>query len=137
MTPPKAGCVDKATGAWAFGRWIETAGDRSAMDVAALADAVIAGDRRALARAVTIIESSRHDHRAIALELGAAMRATGRRALRVGLTGTPGVGKSTFTEALGLHIAGKGLRTRLALTRSRERRTTQVCCVARLVVLQR
>jgi LAO/AO transport system kinase len=80
------------------------------MDGAALAEAVIAGDRRALSRAVTLVESGRADHRAAALRLGAAVRAAGRQALRLGITGTPGVGKSTFIETLGLHLAGQGLR---------------------------
>jgi LAO/AO transport system kinase len=80
------------------------------MDTVALAQAVIAGDRRALARAVTLVESARPDHRAAALALGEAMRAAGRQALRIGLTGTPGVGKSTFIEAFGLHLTGQGLR---------------------------
>lgn len=80
------------------------------MDGASLAAEVIAGDRRALARAITLIESLRPDHRAEALRLGAAARASGRKALRIGLTGTPGVGKSTFIEALGLQLAAQGLK---------------------------
>ncbi len=75
-----------------------------------LAERVIAGDRRALARAITLVESRRADHRARALDLGDRLRATGRQALRVGLSGTPGVGKSTFIEAFGLHLTAQGLR---------------------------
>lgn len=75
-----------------------------------LAEQVIAGDRRALARAITLVESSRADHRAQALALGDALRATGRQALRIGLSGTPGVGKSTFIEAFGQHLTAQGLR---------------------------
>lgn len=75
-----------------------------------LAAQVIAGDRRALARAITLVESSRPDHRAQALALGDALRATGRQALRIGLSGTPGVGKSTFIEAFGQHLTAQGLR---------------------------
>jgi len=80
------------------------------METAELADAVAAGDRRALARAITLVESTRVDHRAEALDLLDRMAATGRQALRIGLSGTPGVGKSTFTEGFGLHLTGQGLR---------------------------
>lgn len=80
------------------------------MDVSELSQKVIAGDRRALARAITLIESSRTDHRAQAGEMLSALAATGRQALRVGLSGTPGVGKSTFIEALGTYLTGQGLK---------------------------
>lgn len=79
------------------------------MDVHELAKAVRAGDRRALARAITLVESGRADHRAQALALiGAA--GGDRQALRLGLSGTPGVGKSSFIETFGLHLVGQGLR---------------------------
>lgn len=71
---------------------------------------VLAGDRRALARAITRVESGRADHRAQAVALVAAVRAQGRQALRIGLSGTPGVGKSTFIEAFGMLLIGLGLR---------------------------
>ena len=80
------------------------------MDIEALAKAVLAGDRRALARAITLVESARPDHRAQAEALLARLAGSGREALRIGLSGTPGVGKSTFTEALGLHLTGQGKR---------------------------
>ncbi|MBV0890294.1 methylmalonyl Co-A mutase-associated GTPase MeaB [Paracoccus sp. Z118] len=66
------------------------------------------GDRRALARAITLVESTRPDHRARAIDLLAALPP--RQALRIGLSGTPGVGKSTFIEAFGLMLTGQGLR---------------------------
>ncbi|MCU0900672.1 MAG: methylmalonyl Co-A mutase-associated GTPase MeaB [Cypionkella sp.] len=75
-----------------------------------LAAAVIAGDRRALARAITRVESARADHRAEAVALVAAARAAGRQALRIGLSGTPGVGKSTFIESFGMMLVEQGLR---------------------------
>ncbi len=75
-----------------------------------MTDAVLAGDRRALARAITLIESARPDHRDQALSLLDACHATGKEALRIGLSGTPGVGKSTFIEAFGQHLTGQGLR---------------------------
>ena len=78
-------------------------------DPEALAGAVAAGDRRALARAITLVESTRPDHRAAAVRLLAALPAD-RQALRIGLSGTPGVGKSTLIEAFGLMLTGQGLR---------------------------
>ncbi len=80
------------------------------MDIAQLAEQVIAGNRRALARAVTLVESSRDDHRAQAAALMEALRGSGREAVRIGLSGTPGVGKSTFIESFGLMLTGLGLR---------------------------
>ncbi len=79
------------------------------IDIPALAAQLKNGDRRALARAITLVESGRADHRAQALELLDALGAS-RQALRIGLSGTPGVGKSTFIEAFGLHLTGLGLR---------------------------
>jgi LAO/AO transport system kinase len=75
-----------------------------------LADAVRAGDRRALARAITLVESTRADHRADAAALlDAILPATGT-ATRVGISGAPGAGKSTFIEALGMHLVNAGHR---------------------------
>ena len=71
---------------------------------------VLAGDRRALARAITLVESGREDHRAEARALVAEVAQSGRQALRIGLSGTPGVGKSTFIEAFGCHLTAQGLR---------------------------
>ncbi len=75
-----------------------------------LAQSVLAGDRRALARAITLVESARPDHRDQARALVAAVAASGRQALRIGLSGTPGVGKSTFIEAFGCFLTSQGLR---------------------------
>ena len=80
------------------------------MDVEELADRVAEGDRRALARAITLVESGRADHRAAAVALLDRLAGLGRQALRIGLSGTPGVGKSTFIEAFGLRLAGEGRR---------------------------
>jgi LAO/AO transport system kinase len=80
------------------------------MDQSDLANAVGAGDRRALARAITLVESTRADHRADALALLETLAKTGRQALRIGLSGTPGVGKSTYLESFGLMLTGQGLR---------------------------
>ncbi len=77
--------------------------------VAELANGIRAGDRRSLARAITLVESGRADHRAQAVDLLSALGST-RQALRIGLSGTPGVGKSTFIEAFGLMLTGMGKR---------------------------
>lgn len=79
------------------------------IDITALANGVQAGDRRSLARAITLVESARADHRIQALALLDAV-GTDRQALRIGLSGTPGVGKSTFIESFGLMLTGMGLR---------------------------
>lgn len=78
-------------------------------DINALAKGIKAGDRRALARAITLVESGRADHRAGALAL-LDILGTSRQALRIGLSGTPGVGKSTFIESFGLMLTGQGKR---------------------------
>ncbi|MBB3995088.1 LAO/AO transport system kinase [Sulfitobacter undariae] len=79
------------------------------MDITDMAQRIIAGERRALARAITLVESARADHRAQATELLAAL-GQDKQALRIGLSGTPGVGKSTFIESFGLMLTGQGLR---------------------------
>ncbi|NEY91948.1 methylmalonyl Co-A mutase-associated GTPase MeaB [Tabrizicola oligotrophica] len=73
------------------------------------AEAIRAGDRRALARAITLVESARADHRTQALALLSAL-GHDRQALRIGLSGTPGVGKSTFIEAFGKMLTAAGKR---------------------------
>jgi LAO/AO transport system kinase len=80
------------------------------MDIPDLASRVIAGERRALARAITLIESARSDHREQATALLEAVKGAGRQALRIGLSGTPGVGKSTFIESFGVMLTGQGKR---------------------------
>ncbi|MEQ8605013.1 MAG: methylmalonyl Co-A mutase-associated GTPase MeaB [Marivibrio sp.] len=66
-----------------------------------LADRLAAGERRALARAITLVESARADHRAVAEDLLARLMPKTGASLRIGLSGVPGVGKSTFIEAFG------------------------------------
>jgi len=78
--------------------------------VTALAAELLAGDRRALARGITLVESTRADDRDAAdALLTEVMPATGR-AVRIGISGSPGAGKSTLIEALGLHVVGSGHR---------------------------
>ena len=80
------------------------------MDTDALATRLLDGDRRALSRAITLVESARADHRAAAVALLARVADPARQALRIGLSGTPGVGKSTFVDAFGTRLTGQGLR---------------------------
>jgi LAO/AO transport system kinase len=72
------------------------------------AQSVLSGDRRALAKAITLLESTRSDHRAQADVLLDALLPHSGRSLRLGISGVPGVGKSTFIEALGLFLIGRG-----------------------------
>ena len=71
-------------------------------------DRLLVGDRRALSKAITLVESSRSDHRAAALELLEGVSKANRQALRIGLSGTPGVGKSTFIESFGMYLTDQG-----------------------------
>ncbi|MBP6278085.1 MAG: methylmalonyl Co-A mutase-associated GTPase MeaB, partial [Limnohabitans sp.] len=66
--------------------------------------------RRAMAKAITLLESTRTDHRALADELLTAMLPHTGQSFRLGISGVPGVGKSTFIEALGLYLIGQGHR---------------------------
>jgi LAO/AO transport system kinase len=84
--------------------------DTPAYDITALARQVAAGDRRALARAITLVESGRADHRVDAMALLDLLALGRRQAIRIGLSGTPGVGKSTFIEGFGLMLTAAGHR---------------------------
>jgi len=75
-----------------------------------LAAAVVDGDRAALARAITLVESTRSDHRDDAQRLLLELTPKAGDALRVGITGVPGVGKSTTIEALGMYLIEQGHR---------------------------
>ena len=75
-----------------------------------LAAEVRGGDRRALAKAITLVESTRHDHQQAAQRLLEALLPHTGHAVRVGISGVPGAGKSTFIEAFGLHLIGRGQR---------------------------
>jgi LAO/AO transport system kinase len=71
---------------------------------------VRAGDRRAVAKAITLLESTRSDRASVGEEILEAVVSETGNAIRVGITGPPGVGKSTFIEALGLHLIEHGHR---------------------------
>ena len=76
----------------------------------ALIEGVRRGDRRALAKSITLLESTRPDHRARADELLNSLLPHTGHGMRLGISGVPGVGKSTFIEALGLALIAKGHR---------------------------
>jgi LAO/AO transport system kinase len=71
-------------------------------------DGIRSGDRRALARAITLAESTRPEDRERAEVILDALLADTGRSVRIGISGSPGVGKSTFIEAFGLHIVDQG-----------------------------
>jgi len=80
----------------------------------ALVDAVLgehgAAQRRAIAKVITLLESTRADHRGRADAVLNALLPAAGRSLRLGISGVPGVGKSTFIETLGLDLIEKGHR---------------------------
>src|ERR1700726_5237459 len=78
------------------------------IDVSALAKDLRAGSRAALARAITLIESRRSDHQAAARDLVQQLLPETGKAVRVGITGSPGVGKSTTIDVLGMYLIEQG-----------------------------
>lgn len=73
-----------------------------------LVEPILAGSRSHIARAITLVESSRLDHRAQARELLRLLRPHAGNAVRVGISGVPGAGKSTFIDAMGCRLVEKG-----------------------------
>ena len=71
---------------------------------------IIAGQRRALAKAITLVESQREDDRESSQHLLNSLLPHTGKSIRIGITGVPGVGKSTFIEAFGLHLGRQGHR---------------------------
>ncbi len=80
------------------------------IDVPALIEGVKSGDRAALARSITLVESRKPAHRALARELLRELAPLSGNSIRLGLSGVPGAGKSTFTDALGVMLIKKGHR---------------------------
>jgi LAO/AO transport system kinase len=79
-------------------------------ELSLLASGIVSGDRRALARAITLVESSRLEDTGPALALLAELFPRQRRGMRVGISGPPGVGKSTLLERLGMLLVAAGRR---------------------------
>jgi len=82
----------------------------TAADPERLAADILAGSRTALSRAITLVESTRADHRTASRVLLTALAARTGAAIRVGISGVPGVGKSTFVESLGSLLTQEGHR---------------------------
>ena len=96
---------------------------KPAENAVSLIEGIRAGDRRSLARAITFAESTRAEHRVIAdAVLEAVLPATGN-AVRIGISGPPGVGKSTFIEAFGKHIINQGHQLAVLAVDPSSRRT--------------
>ncbi|MGB3771774.1 MAG: methylmalonyl Co-A mutase-associated GTPase MeaB [Rhodococcus sp. (in: high G+C Gram-positive bacteria)] len=83
---------------------------RPPIDPGALSASIRAGDKAGLARAITLVESTRADHRDLAQQLLLELLPEAGGAHRVGITGVPGVGKSTFIDALGMYLIERGHR---------------------------
>lgn len=79
-------------------------------DVDTLAAGVLAGDRSILGRAITLIESRNPAHQRLSAELSLKLFPHSGKAFRIGITGVPGVGKSTFIEAFGCNLINAGMR---------------------------
>ena len=96
---------------------------RPAIDVGALVAGVRDGSRAQVARAITLVESSRPDQRAQASELIAAITPHTGASVRVGITGVPGAGKSTFIDAMGVRLIERGSRVGVVAVDPSSRRT--------------
>ncbi len=83
---------------------------RPKLDPSLLAEQVLAGNRGGIARAITLVESSKPEHHQIATDLLRLLRPATGKAIRVGITGTPGAGKSTFIDVLGRRLIDDGHR---------------------------
>lgn len=80
------------------------------IDIDAYVEGVLRSDRATLGRAITLVESTRADHRLLAAELLTRLLPYAGRSHRVGITGVPGAGKSTLIDALGTELTGRGHR---------------------------
>jgi LAO/AO transport system kinase len=92
-------------------------------DVEQLAREIRAGERNVLSRAITLIESKRADHRRSAAALTQTLLDATGKAVRVGITGAPGVGKSTMIDALGSLLTGRGRKVAVLAVDPSSRRT--------------
>jgi LAO/AO transport system kinase len=80
------------------------------MNIESHIEGVLAGDRRVLSRTITLVESSLPEHREKAAGILDGLLPHTGKAVRIGITGVPGVGKSTFIETFGLYLTGQGHR---------------------------
>src|ERR1041385_4741686 len=103
---------------------------RSSSPSSSLAAGIRAGERAALARAITLIESKRADHASQAHHLVQELLPATGKAVRLGITGAPGAGKSTTIHALGTYLTAKGHKVAVLAvdpSRSEERRVGKEC----------
>lgn len=96
---------------------------RAQPTVADLVEGVRAGSRQHVARAITLLESTRAEHRAQATELLAGIADLTGHAVRVGISGVPGAGKSTFIDAMGVRLVERGHRVAVVAVDPSSRRT--------------
>ncbi len=82
---------------------------RTPVSATEMAEGIRAGDRTMLARAITLVESQRADHRQQAQELLTTLLGETGGAQRIGVTGVPGVGKSTFLDSFGMYLVEQGI----------------------------
>src|SRR4029077_1973157 len=94
-----------------------------ASDVERLAQGIRSGDRTVLSRAITLIESKRADHRSAAAALTQKLLGATGKAVRVGITGSPGVGKSTTIDALGSMLTRQSRKVAVLAVDPSSRRT--------------
>ena len=87
---------------------MEDSAVKPAIDVIALAESLLAGDRAALARAITLVESAAPQHEAPAQALLRQLLPHTGNSIRIGITGVPGAGKSTFIDTFGCHLTERG-----------------------------
>ena len=102
---------------------LKVAPPRAAYDVDRLEAGILAGERAKLARAITLVESRREDHRAMARALLERLLPHTGGAHRIGITGVPGVGKSTFLESLGTDLTKVGRKVAVLAVDPSSRRT--------------
>ena len=93
------------------------------LDTGTLAAAIRDGSRQHIARAITLLESRREDHRVRARELLTALAPDTGRSVRVGISGVPGAGKSTFINAMGVRLIERGHRVAVVAVDPSSRRT--------------
>src|SRR5262249_45677135 len=93
------------------------------IDVDEIADGVLAGARSWIARAITLVESTRADHHELAQRLLVSLQPHAGKARRVGITGVPGVGKSTFIDAIGTKLTAAGHQVAVLAVDPSSRRT--------------
>ena len=94
-----------------------------AVDVDAYAAGVLEGSRTSLGRAITLVESTRADHQDLAQELLTTLLPHAGKSHRIGITGVPGAGKSTFVDAIGMYLIGHGHRVAVLAVDPSSKRT--------------